>query len=46
MEKDDNDDMEQPDAKKPRRECHFDKNWPNDFPGIGRSTKGMCRVYF
>ena len=37
----DNADIEQPKAKKAKRECHFGKDWPKEFPGIGRSKQGM-----
>ena len=29
-----------PKAKKPRRHCHFDTKWVQEFPGIARSSKG------
>ena len=30
-----------PPAKKAKRECHFDKEWAKDFPGIKSSSKGQ-----
>ncbi len=29
-----------PKPKRARRQCHFDFSWPQQFPGIGRSSKG------
>ncbi len=29
-----------PMLKRARRQCHFDFSWPQQFPGIGRSSKG------
>ena len=31
---------EPPKAKKPKRVCHFDREWIKEFPGIGTSSKG------
>ena len=24
--------------------CHFDPNWPQQYPGIGRSSKGKLAI--
>ena len=29
-----------PMPKRAKRQCHFDPNWPQQYPGIGRSSKG------
>ncbi len=29
-----------PKLKRARRQCHFDFSWLQQFPGIGRSSKG------
>ena len=29
-----------PKPKRAKRQCHFDPNWPQQYPGIGRSYKG------
>lgn len=31
-----------PATKKAKRECHFDKSWTKQFPGISTSSKGTC----
>ena len=31
---------EPPKAKKPKRVCHFDREWKKEFTGIGTSSKG------
>ena len=31
-----------PAPKRPRRQCHFDSKWLQEFQGIGRSSKGDC----
>ena len=28
-----------------KRQCHFDPNWPQQYPGIGRSSKGSLVGY-
>ena len=35
---------EPPKAKKPKRVCHFDREWTKEFPGIGTSSKGKLAV--
>ena len=31
---------EPPKTKKPKRVCHFDREWTKEFRGIGTSSKG------
>ena len=31
-----------PAPKRPKRQCHFDSKWLQEFQGIGRSSKGDC----
>ena len=32
--------LQPPPAKKPKRKCHFDSKWIEEFQAIGRSSKG------
>lgn len=36
---------ERPKSKRPKRDCHFDKNWTREFPGIGASSKGIIAKF-
>ena len=30
--------------KKPKRQCHFDRKWIEEFQRIGRSSKGQSKL--
>ena len=33
-----------PKPKKANRQCHFDHNMPQQYPGIGRRSKGKLAI--